>query len=391
MKKFLFLLFILCIVLSVQKVYAQDTRSGRHKIAIFAPIYLDSVFDAVNNYRYSSTFPRFVNPGLEFYMGAEMALDSLQRMGAPLEVFIYDSRSQQTPLAQQLNSYELNGVEMIIAHATAPEARLLAETAQKKKIPFISATLPNDAGVTNNPYYVILNSTLRTHVEGIYQYLQQYHIRDNIIVVRKNGVQEDQVRDFLLESNKTSMTTPLKLHFENVGATFNISQLPGKLDSTRRNVIVCGSLDAAFGNNLLSQLAAVATKYSITAIGMPTWEEFNLTKPEFKNLEIVYTTPFNYSRTTSLSSRLANQFLTTTNGRPSDMFYRGYETMLRFAQLLLDTNKDVASNLTRKGNYIFTNFDIQPVFLNRQNMTLDYFENKKLYYVRVSGGLKTAM
>ncbi|MDQ3846588.1 MAG: hypothetical protein M3342_21640, partial [Bacteroidota bacterium] len=121
------------------------------------------------------------------------------------------------------------------------------------------------------------------------------------------------------------------------------------------------------------------------------WEEFNLTKPEFKNLEIVYTTPFNYSRTTSLSSRLANQFLTTTNGRPSDMFYRGYETMLRFAQLLLDTNKDVASNLTRKGNYIFTNFDIQPVFLNRQNMTLDYFENKKLYYVRVSGGLKTVM
>jgi hypothetical protein len=70
------------------------------------------------------------------------------------------------------------------------------------------------------------------------------------------------------------------------------------------------------------------------------------------------------------------------------MYYRGYETMLRFALLLLDTKKDIASNLTRKGNYIFTNFDIQPQFLNKKSMTLDYFENKKLYYVRIINGVK---
>ena len=71
------------------------------------------------------------------------------------------------------------------------------------------------------------------------------------------------------------------------------------------------------------------------------------------------------------------------------MFYRGYETTLRFALLLLDTGKDVSSNLSRKGNYVFTAFDIEPVFLNKQNMTLDYFENKKLYFVRYLNGAKT--
>jgi hypothetical protein len=73
------------------------------------------------------------------------------------------------------------------------------------------------------------------------------------------------------------------------------------------------------------------------------------------------------------------------------MFYRGYETMLRFALLLLDTKKDIASNLTRKGNYIFTQFDIQPVFLNKQNMTLDYFENKKLYFIKINNGIKSVV
>jgi hypothetical protein len=76
-------------------------------------------------------------------------------------------------------------------------------------------------------------------------------------------------------------------------------------------------------------------------------------------------------------------------GKPTDMYYRGYETMLRFALLLLDTKKDMASNLSRKGNYVFTAFDIQPVFLRGQNMDLDYFENKKLYIVKVSNGAKT--
>ncbi|MBC7867701.1 MAG: hypothetical protein H7X88_09210, partial [Gloeobacteraceae cyanobacterium ES-bin-316] len=63
--------------------------------------------------------------------------------------------------------------------------------------------------------------------------------------------------------------------------------------------------------------------------------------------------------------------------------------VFRFASLLLDTKQDVASNLSRKGNYVFTQFDIQPVFLNKEDMTLDYFENKKLYFVRIINGVKS--
>ena len=73
------------------------------------------------------------------------------------------------------------------------------------------------------------------------------------------------------------------------------------------------------------------------------------------------------------------------------MFYRGYETTLRFAQLLLESKQDISANLTRKGNYVFTAFDIEPVFLNKQTMTLDYFENKKLYYVKIVNGVKTVL
>jgi hypothetical protein len=45
----------------------------------------------------------------------------------------------------------MRDVELIIANSNPAETRLLAEIAQAKKVPFVSSTLPNDAGVSNNP------------------------------------------------------------------------------------------------------------------------------------------------------------------------------------------------------------------------------------------------
>lgn len=388
MKRF-FLGSLFVLALFISSSFAQTIQTHRHKIALFAPLYLDSAFNGSYSYQFDKTFPKFLNPGLEFYQGAQAAFDSLDKAGAPLDVFVYDTKARNNSVAQQIAAAELKDVEMIFGHANTPEVRVLAEAAQEKKVPFISATLPNDANVFNNPYYVVLNPTLRTHAEGIYKYLQQYHRNDRIIVFRKNGVQEDQIKEYLEEFAKNTTSTRLKLAFENIGATFNSIQLGSKLDTLRKTVCIAGSLDEGFGLKLAQTLASVSADYPVTLIGMPTWDGFNLNKPEFKNMEIVYSTPFNYGRWTALGTQLTKAFEAKVNGRPTDMYFRGYETVLRFVLLLLDTKKDVASNLSRNGNYVFTHFDVQPVLLNSQNMTLDYFENKKLYFTRIVNGVKS--
>jgi hypothetical protein len=304
---------------------------------------------------------------------------------------VYDTRGRQS-LTQRLASPEMRNVELLIAHAALPEVRALSDAALQKKVPIISATLPNDAGIAGNPYLVILNSTLRTHVEGIYEYLQKYHSRDRVIVYQKPGGQEEQIREYLQDISKAATGSAVKIEFKNIGSHFDTYSIQQGLDSLRKTVAIAGSLDEGFGVQLAQNLVALRNSYPITIIGMPTWDgltEFN--KAEYKEMEIVYTTPFYYGRTNNLGNKLASQIENETGGRPSDMFYRGYETTLRFALLLLDTKKDVASNLTRKGNYVFTQFDIQPVFLNKQNMTLDYFENKKLYFVKMLNGNKTVL
>ena len=365
--------------------FAQDQR---HKIALFTPLYLDSAFDAGGNPGFDKTFPKYLVPGIEFYYGAQKALDSLQKRGAQLEVFVYDSRGKE-PLNFQVNKPELDDVDMIIGQSNAAETKLLAEAALRKKVPFISATFPNDAGIVNNPFFVVLNSTLQTHMEGCYRFLQKYHSRDKVVVFRKPGTQEDQIKNYLAEFSKETVSVPLNVKFVDLGTDFSARTIAAHLDSTKRTVCIAGSLDESFGMKLTQALAGLNNTYPIRVIGMPNWDNFNFSK--VSDLEIIYSTPFFYNHISPLENILTNEFSSKMISKPSDMFFRGYETMLRFALLLLDTKKDLASNLTRKGNTVLTQFDIQPVFKDRSSMTLDYFENKHLYFIRVLGGVKNVL
>jgi hypothetical protein len=380
---------VFALVLTAFFLNAGSQGVKRHKIALVTPLYLDSAFDYSGQYRFDKTFPKYLNPGIEFYLGAQAAMDSLNRAGAPLEVYVIDSRATSTTLLQQINGPLLTDLEMIIANANSSEVRLLAEEAQTKKIPLISATLPNDAGLNANPYVVVLNSTLRSHSEGVYRYLQKYHSLDNIKVFTKPGSQETQLKDYLQEAGGTTRSVALKMDFEDIGVNFNASNIADGLDSNARNVIVAGSLDVNFGTRLLQQLATLARTYPITVIGMPTWESINLSKNEFKQMEIVYSTPFNYAQPNSLATKLTNEFNSKQGTKPGELFYRGYETMLRFSLLLLDSKTEVASSLGRKGNNVFTSFDIQPVFLDRSNLSIDYYENRNLYFIRYQNGVKS--
>src|ERR1043166_1800219 len=78
--------------------------SSRHRIAVFVPLYLDSAFDASLNYRYDKTFPKFINPGLEFYEGLQLAADSLQKEDMDLDIEVYDTRSSKQTINQVVQS-----------------------------------------------------------------------------------------------------------------------------------------------------------------------------------------------------------------------------------------------------------------------------------------------
>jgi hypothetical protein len=360
--------------------------TSRLRLAIFAPLFLDSAFDTGNNYRYDKNFPKFINPGLEFYEGAQMALDSLAKEHEQLDVQVYDTRSARESLQQMLDDSSFEHTGLIIGQVTnATELQQLAAAAQKKNIPFIDANFPNDGGITNNPSLVILNCTLRTHCEGIYRYLQRNYPTKPLVFFRKSGTQEDRLKGYFTELDKKTAGVPLKIKYVTLDDNFNAADIAANLDSLTLTVCIAGSLDDGFGTRLCQLLAGLKS-YQTKVIGMPTWDNLDWAKPEYAGEEIVYTTPFYINAADTLVKTVQQVFRTKFYSRPSDMVFRGYETVYRFAHLLLLHGKDLSGSVGEKKFKVFNDFEIVPVFLNRQTMTLDYFENKKLYFIKNMDG-----
>lgn len=389
MKRYILLIIS---IISFCAVRAQETNNpGPYKIALFAPLYLDSAFDGSQEYRYAkNTFPKFITPGLEFYQGAQLALDSLAKENIQLEVFVYDTRSSGMSVEQQLQKAIIkNNVQLIITHCAANEVRLFADAAETNHIPVINTTMPNDGGTNSNPYFVVLNPTLKTQVEGVYKFVQKNYAGSSIVVFRKKGAMEDQIRTMLDNYGKSTTGPQLKLKYVDLPDSFNVNLLKAQLDSNKLGVCIAGSLDANFGRRLSSQLASISKQYLTLVVGMPTWEALNFSSPEFKGLEIVYSNPFYNPKTDRVSQGLNNYFTTAMYTKPSEMVYRGYEVTWKFAKLLVQYGKDLSSNLGNKQYRVFTDLDIQPV-LNKEN-TLEYFENKKLYFLKWQDGIIRAV
>ncbi len=305
---------------------------------------------------------------------------------------LYDTKSSKKSISQILQSSEFQNTDLIIGHVSTLELRQLAIAASHKNIPFINANLPNDGNITNNQSLVILNSTLKTHCEGIYKYLQRNFATQSIVVFTKRGTLEDRLKIYFMDIEKNTSSVPLKLKFVTLEKSFDDKQMKPYLNENLQNVFVVASLDEAFAKDFCFQLSPLAKTYRTTVIGMPTWDNISdFSQPLYNGLEIMYSTPFYINQNDSLVTHIQQYFKTNYYMRPSDMIFRGFETVYHFAKLLEQHGSNITSSIGEKKYSVFNNFDIEPVILNKQNMTIDYYENKKLYFIKkVDGNVTVA-
>jgi hypothetical protein len=399
--KFIYRFVILVLILfsCANTTIARPADSSRYHIAVFLPLYLDSAFDASGVYRFDQNFPKYLNPGLEFYEGLQLAMDSLQKKGIPLDVTVYDTRSTSRTLQQILDDSSFSKMQLIIGHVNLSELRVLANAAKNREIPFINVNFPNDGGVTGNPELVILNSTLRAHCEAIYKFIQRNWATSNIYYIRRTAADDDRLRTYFAEIEKNTASVTLKMKWISVDNSLDPAKLFPELDSNAKNVFLIGSLDENFGKELCARLSPLCKTYPMKILGMPTWDaisDFNA--PAYADLDIYYTTPFYINPADSLVMSIQQYYKNRFYSRPSDMVYRGYETTLHFGQLLVAHKGRLDGSIGERKFKIFDDFDIQPVFTNKTNtnptgqtLTLQYLENKKLYFIKKVNGIVVAV
>ena len=389
MKKNILILSVLIITAFSQSLFAQNdteiTPSETYHIAIFAPLYLDSVFTN-GQLNSDNSIPKFIVPAVEFVQGAHIALDTLIINGKSAEASIYDSKSYHQPLSWLIKYKKLDNVNLIIGSVKDPDYRELADFASEKHIPFVSATYPNDGGILANPFLVIVNSTLKANCEGIFSYLLQKHGTDKIYIVKKKG--DDRIENYLRSINSEEGKPLLNIKTIMVDSTISTYSLMNRIDTLHTSVIIGATLDEDIAKSLADASYPIQKKHSLVLIGMPNWEGFRslYKKDAYPDFPIRYTTPYYDAKNTTADSILIKKYFQLYRTKPSDMAYKGFGVTLYFTSLLLEFPGEIMSHLNDSALSAFHNYNFRPVYIEKQNKTPDYYENKHLFIMEILNG-----
>jgi len=382
------IIFYLLLILSLGISSMSEGQSiplKTYNVAIFAPLYLDSVFTE-SDYRYGKRFPRFISPGLDFVNGAMIALDSMPVRNGNINADIFDSKSDTNTIPYLISTKKLDSLDLIIGSVKDSEYIHLANFARLKNIPFISATYPNDGGITANPFLVIVNSTLKAHCEAIYSNILQNHATDKILLCRKAGSQEDRIAEHFNKINQPDGKPLLTIQTINVNEDFSI--IKNKLDSNRNTIIIGGSLNESFASKLATTCSSLNKTYPIILVGMPNWDGFTslVKKNTLTDFPVFYTSPYYNYKWDGQSKMIQSIYLKKYKGIPSDMTYKGFETVLLFSRLLTMYPNDFMSHLNDYQSKVFNDYNFKPVFISKKSTAPDYFENKRLYFLKIING-----
>ena len=385
--------FIIVITLSFFTIKAIAQKDSvpvykTYRVGIFAPMYLDSIFTSAGTIRYTDAIPKFMTPGLEFVHGAQIALDSMKLGKENIEAFIYDTKSYTQPIAQLIKDKKLEQLDIIIGSVKDFEFKQLADFALAKNIAFISATYPNDGGVTNNPFLVIVNSTLKAHCEAIFSYLIQNHGTDKIFLCRQKGVQEDKVAAYFKMINGQEGKPLLDIQTLNFDSVVSPGLLKNRLDSNRQTVIIGGSLDETFATNLTAACFELHESYPITLLGMPNWDNFKALQKKdiYEDFPLYVTTPYFNGKWDAYSKMVNAAYTKKYKGKATDIVFKGFECTYLFTKLVTKYPGDVINHLNDKGFRVFSDYNFKPVMLKKNAQFPDYFENKHLYFIRLMNG-----
>jgi hypothetical protein len=256
------------------------------------------------------------------------------------------------------------------------------------KIPFINATHPNDRGIRESPQVYVANPTINTHIEFLQQQLSSKWPNANILWFRRTDPLDNRMEEAFRSANLKKGTK--KLQYKTIALPYNFTTndiLP-KLDTTKTNLVIAGSLDDKFAAEFLKTVREFPKKGLIVVVGMPNWESLKeMQLPKYAALPIYFSSPFYISPTNTWAKEMDELFKKNIYTKPSLPAYKGFELTYYFASLFSKHARVVVGDSTDNLFTPLNDLDFQPIKTKGPEGPVDYFENKKLYFLRRLNGV----
>lgn len=305
------------------------------KVALMLPFNL-SEYDSVaftHKGKKLKDYPYFKY--IQFYEGAILALDTLEKLGLKAKIHVYDVSKDVDDTKKLLAKPEMKNMDLFICVVFTKNFELIADFAKKQGIPVVNAISKRDDIVKDNPMVFKAMPSESSQAESVVNFLKKKHVRQNVIILRANKYQGVE----LCSKLHTQIKNLFKTNYPSSRVVYlndSLSKLKTSFKAGYENVLISVAENQAYIMDLLRVLNNRHDTIRLSVIGMPSWDEMtNLETDLLSKLNVHLVTPLmvDYSDvdTKVFIQKFHNQFMI----EPDELAFKGYDLSLYFMNALM--------------------------------------------------------
>ena len=331
-----------------------------YNVGIFLPFKLDQFDQALLKCPPVGDCKPF-NPtvrAVEFYQGAEMAVDSMKEAGLSVNLYVYDTKGDTATLRNLLAKDEVKELDLIFGPIFPPTQKLTAEFAMANEIQFISPVNSSNKILFKNPFVTKAVASIPTQMNAIAEYVADSFATENIIVFGNKDANDQNYFAKVFERKFTELTADFSAKYRDtivvLNKSVNLKNMYPYINMTGVNVLIVPSRNLGYVSSFLTDLNKVKNDHgmkdaSFIVFGVEDWQKFQQVDYKYINDFNVHLSSSRYldykaDRTVDFIRNFRNEY----NNDPGVYSYMGFDVMMQHLAGLLYFGKGFASRL----NYI---------------------------------------
>ncbi len=334
----------------------------RYKVALLLPFFLDK---GETNTDYLS------NLAAEFYMGAQLALDSLENRGLRAKVYVFDVRNDTLTLKKVLSRPEMKDIDLVVGPLNAEGVDLVAKWCKRNQIRMVCPVAINATVLKNNPYVYSAIPSDATLMKKLAEHLMNNSNSDQLILV-KSPIEKDNVLYDSFRSNFLKLAAQKGESMKVIEAT--LENYTTFIRKGNRVVIVVPTNEKVTAVKFMNSLNEASAKLDaelISIYGTKEWMNMDEIKASFRNkFHFHFSSPNDLNYSYETTATLLKKYRTKYRADLSKIAVQGYDVFAYFCSLLMLEDKSIPLvmnnfNLVQLGN---TNgFENEHAFVLKQS------------------------
>ncbi len=329
-----------------------------------------------------------VNRMLEYYEGFLLAVDSLKRTGVSIDLYVYDSGTENTSLAPILAKEEMKSMDIIFGPLHQNHIKPLAEFAKEHDIRLVIPFTSRDNEVFSNPSVYQINTPQSYLYSEVYEHFVRLFPRAHVIILETGDGAE-----------KAEFIAGLKQELTNRGITVQTASgtptaasLKNLLQPDKENIFIPDNGSDVTLIKYLPVLTLVVRENPSAAIhlfGYPEWQTYTKDHLEgFFELDTYFYSSFYTNNLLPGAVNFTNKFHQWYGKEMGNNYPKygmlGYDTAFFFLKGLSQYGSGLENNLSRMNiNPVQTGFKFDRVnnwggFINRKVFFVRFTKNYEL-------------